>query len=142
MITFRVQSALIIIADIFANFCANTFLQNHNIGPRFQNASGVLVYDNEDSSVLQSMKVEWFKIPSVFTYNWKGKEIIQLIRSDYFSLHLPNRFSSGCHLAGKRLFGINGDDCFFSVFRPKNGCFWARQMFLFLKDVFLGNNVM
>jgi sialic acid synthase SpsE len=38
------------------------------------------VYDNEDVSVLQSMKVEWFKIPSVFTYNYKGKEIIELIR--------------------------------------------------------------
>jgi hypothetical protein len=35
-----------------------------------KNASGVLVYDNENVSVLQSMKVEWFRIPSVFTYNW------------------------------------------------------------------------
>lgn len=44
------------------------------------NASGVLIYDNEDGGVLQSMKVEKFSIPSVFTYHWKGAEIVDLIK--------------------------------------------------------------
>ena len=36
-------------------------------------ASGVIIYDYEKGGqVLQSMKVEPFSIPSVFTYHWKG----------------------------------------------------------------------
>jgi hypothetical protein len=46
------------------------------------NASGVLVYDNgSGGGVLQSMKVEPFAIPSVFTYNWKGLELSKLIKN-------------------------------------------------------------
>ncbi len=45
------------------------------------NASGVLVYDNDSGGgVLQSMKVYPFTIPSVFTYNWKGLELVELIK--------------------------------------------------------------
>jgi hypothetical protein len=48
------------------------------------NASGVLVYDIEDGSPLQSMKVEaHYRIPSVFTYSWKGEEIIRKINAGY-----------------------------------------------------------
>ena len=73
----------------------------------FQNASGVLVYDNEDVSVLQSMKVEWFKIPSVFTYNWKGKEIVELIRT-YGKIHLG--FSKGSHCRTETVTRLSDDD--------------------------------
>ncbi len=45
------------------------------------NASGVLIYDNDNSGALQSMKVELFKIPSVFTFSWKGQEIVNLIQN-------------------------------------------------------------
>ena len=34
----------------------------------------------QDGGVLQSMKVEKFSIPSVFTYHWKGAEIVDLIK--------------------------------------------------------------
>ena len=34
----------------------------------------------QDGGVLQSMKVEKFAIPSVFTYHWKGAEIVDLIK--------------------------------------------------------------
>lgn len=45
------------------------------------NASGVLIYDNErEGKVLQAMVVEPYPIPSVFTYNWKGREIVGLVR--------------------------------------------------------------
>jgi hypothetical protein len=46
------------------------------------NASGVLIYDDEDGGGnLQTMKVERrFPIPSVFTYHWKGNEILNLMR--------------------------------------------------------------
>ena len=45
-------------------------------------ASGVLIYDYlESGQVLQSMKVEPFSIPSVFTYYWKGEEISNLIQN-------------------------------------------------------------
>ncbi|TRY75866.1 hypothetical protein TCAL_09365 [Tigriopus californicus] len=42
-------------------------------------AAGILVYDNEEGGSLQSMKVETFSIPSVFTYHWKGQEILDLM---------------------------------------------------------------
>lgn len=45
------------------------------------NASGVLIYDNDNSGTLQSMKVELFKIPSVFTFSWKGQELVNLIQT-------------------------------------------------------------
>jgi len=45
------------------------------------NASGVLIYDSENKKTLQPMLVELFEIPSVFTYNWKGKQIANLIQS-------------------------------------------------------------
>jgi hypothetical protein len=45
------------------------------------NASGVVIYDNENSALLQSMKVELFEIPSVFTFQWKGRELVQLIQT-------------------------------------------------------------
>ena len=45
------------------------------------NASGVLIYDSEDGGILQSMKVEKFPIPSVFTYHWKGKEILNYTKA-------------------------------------------------------------
>lgn len=46
------------------------------------NASGVLIYDHEaGNGGLQSMKVSAsINIPSVFTYNWKGKEIDRLLK--------------------------------------------------------------
>ena len=55
---------------------------NHKIRNALKlNASGVLIYDNEqEGKVLQAMVVEQFPIPSVFTYNWKGLEIANLIR--------------------------------------------------------------
>ena len=45
------------------------------------NASGVLIYDNEEDGVLQSMQVEAFPIPAVFTYRWKGLEILNLMNN-------------------------------------------------------------
>ena len=46
------------------------------------NASGVLIYDHEGGGgVLQSMKVAPSTLPSVFTYNWKGKELANLVNS-------------------------------------------------------------
>ncbi len=44
------------------------------------NASAVLVYDDRDSDRLQSMKVERFRIPAALTYQWKGQDIVKLIK--------------------------------------------------------------
>lgn len=60
------------------------------------NASGVLIYDNEDDGILQSMKVEErFPIPSVFTYQWKGKEILKLMRT-YSPIYINLQEGSFC----------------------------------------------
>ena len=66
----------------------------------------MLVYDNENVSVLQSMKVEWFKIPSVFTYNWKGKEIVDLIRT-YGKVYLG--FTKGSHCRTETVTRVSDD---------------------------------
>ena len=63
------------------------------------NASGVLVYDNEDGGALESMKVERFPIPSVFTYNWKGEEILGLMGS-VGDVYLTLQEGSHCHPRG------------------------------------------
>jgi hypothetical protein len=53
------------------------------------------------------MKVEWFKIPSVFTYNWKGKEIIELVRT-YGKVYLG--FSKGSHCRTETVTRVSDDD--------------------------------
>lgn len=54
------------------------------------NASAVIVYDNvPKSNSLESMKVSSQNIPSIFTFNWKGKELLQymeMIDKVYISL--------------------------------------------------------
>ena len=67
----------------------------------------MLVYDNEFVSVLQSMKVEWFKIPSVFTYNWKGNEIIELVRT-YGKVYVG--FSKGSHCRTETVTRLSDDE--------------------------------
>ena len=67
----------------------------------------MLVFDNEDVSVLQSMKVEWFKIPSVFTYNWKGKEIIELART-FGKVYVG--FSKGSHCRTETVTRLSDDE--------------------------------
>ena len=47
--------------------------------PRLPPSSAFQVYDNEPGGVLQSMKVDKFPIPSVFTFHWKGQEILSLM---------------------------------------------------------------
>jgi len=60
------------------------------------NASGVLVYDHDSGSGgLQSMKVSQSSIPSVFTYNWKGKEIDRLVK-EHDKVMLAIRKGSHC----------------------------------------------
>jgi len=60
------------------------------------NASGVLVYDQDSGSGnLQSMKVSQSSIPSVFTYNWKGKEIDRLVK-EHDKVMLAIRKGSHC----------------------------------------------
>jgi len=60
------------------------------------NASGVLVYDHDSGSGgLQSMKVSQSSIPSVFTYNWKGKEIDRLVK-EHDKVILAIRKGSHC----------------------------------------------
>merc|ERR1719412_1147822 len=60
------------------------------------NASGVMVYDIEDGKPLQSMKVEaHYGIPSIFTYNWKGQEIIRKMKSG-FKVYLNIQMASHC----------------------------------------------
>lgn len=60
------------------------------------NASGVLVYDHDSGNGgLQSMKVTQSSIPSVFTYNWKGKEIERLV-NDHKKVMLAIRKGSHC----------------------------------------------
>jgi len=45
------------------------------------NASGALIYDLESKKSLQPILEGLFKIPSVFTYGWKGKQISDLMQS-------------------------------------------------------------
>jgi len=60
------------------------------------NATAILVYDSENDQVLQSMKVEeHYHIPSVFTYYWKGKEIINLINKGH-AVRLSLKRASHC----------------------------------------------
>jgi len=60
------------------------------------NASGVLVYDHDSGNGgLQSMKVIHSSIPSVFTYNWKGKEIDRLVK-EHDKVMLAIRKGSHC----------------------------------------------
>lgn len=60
------------------------------------NASGVMVYDIEDGKPLQSMKVEQHhQIPSIFTYNWKGREIIRKMKLGY-KVYLNIQRASHC----------------------------------------------
>jgi len=42
------------------------------------NASGVLIYDSENTKTLKPMLIDLFEIPSVFTFGWKGKHIANL----------------------------------------------------------------
>lgn len=58
------------------------------------NASGVLIFDNEKSATLQSMKVELFNIPSVFTFQDKGEKLERLIQS---SGKVLVKFMKGSH---------------------------------------------
>jgi len=68
------------------------------------NASGVLIYDHESGSTgLQSMKVSpGLSIPSVFTYNWKGKEIDRLIK-EHGSIVLYVKKGSHCTSAFRQI---------------------------------------
>lgn len=70
------------------------------------NASGVLVYDNELLGELQSMKVERFPIPSVFTYSWKGLELVGLIRKQPF-VELSLQKGSHCRVRAAPLGPLN-----------------------------------
>lgn len=59
-------------------------------------ASGVIIYDYDvGGKVLQSMKVEPFSIPSVFTYHWKGQEISNLIKT-YGTVEIKLEKGSHC----------------------------------------------
>ena len=69
----------------------------------FLNASGVLVYDYESGNGgLQSMKVKQSSIPSVFTYNWKGREIQKLVK-EHDQVMLSVRKGSHCTSAIRHL---------------------------------------
>ena len=62
-------------------------------------ASGVLIYDHQESGqVLQSMKVDPFSIPSVFTYHWKGEEISNLIKT-YGTVEVKLEKGSHCQVS-------------------------------------------
>ena len=58
----------------------NCTFQTKLVNAKALNASGVLVYDNVDSGELQSMRIEKrFPFPAVFTFKWKGEEIVDMI---------------------------------------------------------------
>ncbi len=45
------------------------------------NASAVLVYDDEERDTLESMSTDGEETPAVLTYHWKGREIIDLMKT-------------------------------------------------------------
>ena len=61
------------------------------------NASGVVIYDDKKSSDLEPMSNPPSGIPSVFTYNWKGREMARLARK-YGRVVLRIHKSSKCLL--------------------------------------------